>query len=433
MITVVGLNHKSAPINVREKLAFNGEDTLDALGRLTRRYPDMEFVLLSTCNRVELYSSSFPSAGPDIRSVVGFLADYHQVAASEFEPLAYRHKEEHAVRHLLTVISSLDSMVVGEGQIIGQVKESYRLACAAGSTGKILNRLFHCAFATAKKVHTQTGIASGRVSIAGVAVELANQLFAQISGARVVILGAGQMGELLAQHLLHVGCKNITVVNRSYDHGRDLAERYGIQAGLWEDLPRLIGQAQIVIASASAGDYLVTRQDLQAIIGKRRVGSLLIIDISVPRTFEPSIHDMEGVYLYSVDELSTVAEENRKTREKDIIKALQIVNGEVSDFMGWLVTKDIGPLVGEMRKKFAEISKVELEHFFVGSRREASCRHVMEPMVKRLVNRLLHCVIKNVDQVAKEHGPAHAARLLSGIVEEAGEHLADSSSCEEKK
>lgn len=419
MIAVAGLNHKSAPIEIREKLAFDPADTVKAMKQLHAAYPDVEFVFLSTCNRVEVYCAYEASAGFDYRSLISFFSEYHHVKRSEFEPLVYLYKDGHAARHLLTVASSLDSMVIGEDQILNQVKEGYRAACTAGSSGKVLNRLFHRAFKTAKEVRTQTAIATGRVSVAGVAVELATQMFSEISKARIVVIGAGEMGELLVQHLQHAGSKSITVVNRSAERGANMAASYGIEARPWGDLAELLGQAHIVIASAAVPEHIFTKHDMERIMGRRGAKSLLIIDIGVPRNFDPSVKAIEGVYLYSMDELSGTAEENRKAREDDILKAMQIIHDDVAKFMDWLSSKDIGPLIGEMRKKFAEISESELEHFFVGPRRKAACRNVMEPMVKRLVNRLLHCVIKNVTAEASEHGPTHAAKLVRGILEQA--------------
>ncbi|MHC4112630.1 MAG: glutamyl-tRNA reductase [Planctomycetota bacterium] len=424
-ILVVGLNHKSAPLDVREKLAFDPEQVLRALRELKHRFGEAEFVLLSTCNRVELYCASKSAGGVDGETLAKFLSEFHGVRWEEFQEFLYIHEDEESIRHLLTVASSLDSLVVGEAQIIGQVKESYRVACLAKSTGKVLNRLFHCAFTTSKKVHTITSIAHGRVSVAGVAVELAMQLFADISSAKVIVIGAGEMGELLVQHLQQVGSKNITIVNRSYDRGLNLAKQYGIKAQKWEELEEQLRGADIVIASASVKDYLFKKESLKEIIDRRRKGRLLVIDIAVPRNFEPSVNEIEDVYLYSVDDLSEVVEQNRKAREKDIVRSMEIVYENVTDFLNWFGARDIGPLIGQMKKKFVEISENEMEKFFVGSRQEASCQEVMEAMVKRIVNKLLHCVIKNVNTVAKENGATEAARLVDSIVRQAEEIAAE--------
>lgn len=418
-ILIVGLNHKSAPIDIREKLAFNAEETLRALRELKARFNESEFVLLSTCNRVELYCASKRIGGVDGEDLAKFLSVFHNVPWEGFQEFLYTYRDENAVRHLLTVASSLDSLVVGEAQIIGQVKESYRLACAAKSTGKVLNRLFHSAFATSKKVHTITSISHGRVSVAGVAVELAMQLFVDISSAKVVVIGAGEMGELLVQHLLQIGCRNITIVNRSFERGHGLAQQYKIAARKWEEMQDQLTRADIVIASAAGQDYLFEKTSFKKIMDNRKKGTLLVIDIAVPRNFEATVNEIEDVYLYSIDDLSEVVEQNRKAREEDIARGFEIVYENVADFMGWFGSRDLGPLIGQMKKQFIQISQNEMERFFAGVRREASCREVLETMVSRIVNKLLHCVIKNVNVVAKENGVNEAAKLVDSIVRQA--------------
>jgi len=418
-IAVIGLNHKVAPLDIRERLAFDARQSLQAIRMLKARFPEAEFVLLSTCNRVELYSACKRTEVLGLDTIAEFFSQFHSIPATDFRDFLYIHNDVDAVRHLLAVASSLDSMVVGEGQIIGQVKESYRLACTAKSTGKILNHLFHCAFSVSKKVHTSTSIATGRVSVAGVAVELAMQLFADISVAEVVVIGAGEMGELLVRHLLHVGCKNITVVNRSFQRGVDMARRHGIAAGKWEEIEEHLSNANIVIASAATQDYLFRKDSFKNIMNRRRKGALLIIDIAVPRNFEPSINEIEEVYLYSVDELSGVAEQNRRARKEDMAKARHIIHENTAKFMDWFRARDIGPLIGQLKEKFDQISRNELEQFFVGARQKAPCKEVLELMVNRLVNKLLHCVIKNVNVVAKKHGPTEAAKLVDSIVQQA--------------
>ena len=433
-IIVAGLNHKSAPIDIREKLAFSAADTIKALRELNSKFPDAEFALLSTCNRVELYSASSSSAdvqGFEGEELAKLLSEFHNLNPEDFQEFMYVHRDSDAVRHLLMVASSLDSMVVGESQIIAQVKESYSLACSIKSTGKILNRLFHCGFATGKKVHTATAISSGRVSVAGVAVELAMQLFADVSSAKVVIIGAGEMSELLVQHFLHIKCKNITVVNRSYERAVDMAERYGIRAQKWEELHQQLIAANIVVAAAGAQDYLFEKESFREIIDRRRGRPLLVIDIAVPRNFEPAVNELENVYLYSVDDLSEVVDQNRKIRKKDMAKGTRIVEDSVTDFMNWFRAKDIGPLIGKMRAEFTRISEKELNRFFVGVRHEASCKAAAESMVKRIVNRLLHCVIKNVNTVAQKQGTAEAAKLVNGIVKQAEDVLCEPGNNEE--
>jgi len=425
-ILLVGLNHKTAPVDIRERLAFNEQDTTLALQQLKDRFHQVEFVLLSTCNRVELYCAGKCGRGcPSSEELAQFLSDFKQVPLSEFEDFLYFYSGQEAVEHLLIVASSLDSLVVGEPQIVRQVKDSYRLACTARCTGKVLNRLFHCAFGTSKMVHTATSISRGRISVAGFAVELARQLFEDIRSAKVVVIGAGEMGELVVQHLLHEGCREIVIVNRSYERAIDKARHYGTKAGRWEQLRQELADADIVVAAAACEDYLFNKDAFQKIMQHRRDGALLIIDIAVPRNFEPAVNEIESVFLYSIDDLSRVVEENRRSRQKDIAKAREIISAKVNEFMDWLSTGDIGPLIGQMKEKFRQIARQELDGFFVGLRGQACCRPVMEAMINRLVNKLLHCVIKNVDAVAKKHGPGEAAKLLSSIVQRAEEIAAE--------
>ena len=420
-IVVLGINHKSAPVEIRERLAFDASQATTALNRLKEMEPEAEFILLSTCNRVELYYAGERDAQDVAGRLVAFLAGFHNVKPEQFQSALYSYENEDAVRHLLRVAAGLDSMVVGEAQILGQVKDGYKRACAAQSSGKILNRLFHCAFFTAKNVHTNTAISNGRVSVAGVAVELALQLFADLTRARAVVIGAGETGELVVQHLVKAGCTDVTVVNRTYEHGVELAQRWRIAVGRWEELDEQIGRATIVISSAATESYLYTKESFERAVRKRKGGSLLIIDVGVPRNFDPAVNEMEEVYLYSMDELKKVAEQNLQAREADVTSGLEIVYASAAEFMDWYRAKDIGPLIGRMKEEFQQISRNELGRFFSGPRQEATCRVLMEEVVDRVVNKLLHCVIKNVDAVAKEAGPTEAAKLVDTILRQARE------------
>ncbi len=429
-IIVTGLSHKRTPIEIREKLAFDSSQTVKALTELKNRFHESEFVLLSTCNRIELYCATKREGGATAQDLAGFLSDFHNIKVEDFRDFLYVHSNGDAVRHLLAVASSLDSMVIGEAQINRQVKESYKLACAAKSTGKVLNRLFHCAFATSKEIYTNTLISSGRVSVAGVAVELAMQLFADICLAKVVVIGAGEMGELLLQHLLHVGCRNVNIVNRSYEHGLELANHYRVTVRQWESLAEQLVDADIVIASAGGQDYLFRKKAFEEMTASRRKKPLLIIDIAVPRNFEPSINKMEDVYLYSVDELSEVAEQNRKAREDDIAAGRQIIQKNTASFIEWFNSRDLGPLIGQMRERFGQISQNELEQFLSRTSQDAPCRKLAKLMVDRIVNKLLHCVIKNVNFVAREYGSSEAVKLVDGIMRQAAEMSSESTNKE---
>jgi glutamyl-tRNA reductase len=429
-IVTAGLNHKTAAVEVREKLAFDRQQCIDALQQLKNNHPLAEFVLLSTCNRIELYSVSRAAGGIDLERTADFFAEFHDIRRDDFLDLMYVHRNEDAVRHLLTVASGLDSMVVGEEQILSQVKESYRLACDTKSTGKILNRLFHCAFATSKRVHCETGISDGRVSVAGVAVGLAKQLFADIPSAKTVVIGAGEMGQLLIKHLCHLGCCDITVVNRSFQHGRQSAERFAVKAEQWDRLSELLIEADIVIASAAAQNYLFDKSYVKKIMQQRLGKKLLIIDIAVPRNFEPDVEKIDNVKIYSIDQLCQTAQTNQKLRQEDISACTEIICRSSRAFMEWFGSRDIGPMIGRMKEQFDQISRNELERFFAGAGQDVSCRADLETAVERIVAKLLHCVIQNVDSIAKEKGPAEAARLVEDIMQQA-EKISSQPACPE--
>jgi len=418
-ITVLGLNHKTAPVGVRERLAFDADAAAAALKTLKARHPAAEFVILSTCNRVEVYWADDEQGKPSTDDMIAFLAQSRGIAAGEFSGCLYFRNGADAISHLLTVGSSLDSMVVGESQIIAQVKDSYALACSVHSAGKILNRLFHAAFETSKEIYSNTAIANRRVSVAGVAVELAAQLFEDISAARVVVIGAGQMGELLVEHFKHVKCTDIVVINRSLQRATDLAAAHGVGADAWETLDEHLAEADIVVASAGGQDYLFSKAAFKKVLGRRRKGAVLVIDIAVPRNFEPTVNEIDNVYLYSVDDLAAVVEHNVKLRREEVDGAVEIICEKTADFMDWLGLSQIGPLVGRMKEQFERIQRNEMERFFVGPREHADCREAMESMISRVVNKLLHCVIKNVNAEAKTHGVDHAAKMAGDILDQA--------------
>ncbi|MBW8035874.1 MAG: glutamyl-tRNA reductase [Planctomycetes bacterium] len=419
-ILLVGLNHKTAPVEVREQLAFDSEASVEALKEFKQRYPNGEFVLLSTCNRVELYIAIDKSSKVSLTEMAACLTEMRGVDFNEFRKHLYIMRDQHVVRHLLAVTSSLDSMVIGENQISTQVRESYGLACDYASSGKVLNHLFHAAFAVSKKVFSQTSISSRRVSVAGVAVDLAKQLFDDIKSAKIVVLGAGEMGELLVEHFLHIKCDDITVINRTQKRGCTVALRHGIKAVGWDRLETELIDANIVVGAASANDgYLFDKKKFSEIMSKRRGRTLLAVDITVPRSFDPKINKLEGVYLYCIDDLSQVVEDNIKLREGDLEKAVEIICQGVGEYMEWFARRDIGPLIGKMKHAFDNIQKGEMEKFFAGDRQQASCKDVMDGTVSRVVNKILHCVIRNIDHVALQHSPTDAVKLAESILEHA--------------
>lgn len=419
-IMLVGLNHNSAPVEVREQLAFNSSDAAVALETLKRQYSSGEFVLLSTCNRVELYIAMEKSSDVSPTDMAISLAEMRGIDFSKLRKHLYVMRGEKVVRHLLTVTSSLDSMVIGENQISSQVREGFGLACDVKSSGKVLNHLFHGAFAVSKKVFTQTSISSRRVSVAGVAVDLAKQLFDDIKSAKVVVVGAGEMGELLVEHFLHIKCTDITVVNRTQHRGCSLALRHGIKSASWDELDSELIAANIVVGAASADDgYLFDKKKFSDVMSKRHGKTLLAVDITVPRSFDPNINKLEGVYLYSIDDLSQVVEGNIKLREGDLEKAVEIICGGVGEFMEWFARRDIGPLIGKMKLAFDNIKSGEMGKFYAGEREDARCKDGLDATVSRIVNKLLHCVIQNIDHIASEQSPDEAVKRAECILEHA--------------
>jgi glutamyl-tRNA reductase len=382
-IILVGINHKTAPVQVREKLSCSTALVTEALQKLRAQYPACEFVLLSTCNRVECYAAVDTAAGPTPEELAQWLAAFRGVGFESIRDYLDIKINEDVATHLFTVAASLDSMVIGESQITAQVKESYKLACKYEATGKILNKLFHDAFRTAKDIITNTSIANRRVSVAGVAVDLARQLFSDLKAAYVVVTGAGQMGD-------------------------QIAEKHNITGKPWDSLDDEIVKANIVVGAASAHQgYLFTKERIKSLMAQRRNRVLLIIDITVPRCFDPEIGRIENVYLYSIDDLARVASDNIQLRQGDIEQAVHIIHSSVSAFTDWFLTRDVGPLVGRVKAAFEQIRDIEMDKFFIGPRQNADCKQQMDASVGRIINKLCHCVINNIDLISKEHANAH--------------------------
>lgn len=426
-IILVGINYKTAPVEIREKLACDSQRVVDALGQLKSEYPSCEFVLLSTCNRVECYAAANKKTGPSPEDLAKWLAGFREVDFQDIEQFLYLKTDEDVATHLFTVTPGLDSMVIGENQITSQVKESYKIACKYETAGKVLSRLFHDAFRTTKAIVTNTSISNRRVSVAGVAVGLAKQLFSDITSANVVVAGAGQMGELLVEHFQHEKCRSITVVNRSAQRGCQLAQKHDVTSRPWESLDEEMAKANIVVGAASAPEgYLFSKDRIKSLMAKRRNRLLLIVDITVPRSFEPAIGRIDDVYLYCIDDLAQVAQDNIKLREGDLEQAIEIICECVSGFMDWFMTRDVGPLFGQIKNAFEKISEIEMDKFFVGPRQEAHCKEVMDASMGRIVNKLCHCVIKNIDIISKEHSAEEAEQLAQSILADARNIISES-------
>ena len=361
-IVLVGLNHKTAPVEVRERLAFTDEDCATGLHALVDGESVREGLIMSTCNRVEvLTATSVESVSDVFGRITTFLSEARNIPADLFNSHLYKHEDDGAVRHIFRVASSLDSMVVGEPQVLGQVRRAYALAVEAGTTGRVLNRLVHHALRVAKRVRSETGIAASAVSISYMAVELGRKIFGALDGRTVLLVGAGEMAELSARHLINAGATRILIANRTKETAERLANEFQGKAVDLSDLPKYLPEADIVICSTGAPDYLITYQIAKKALEKRRNRPSFYIDISVPRNIDPRVGEINNLFVFDIDDLEAVIASNIREREREAERAELIVESEVMQFQQSLRTLDIGPTLGALRQKMQQIARSELE------------------------------------------------------------------------
>ncbi len=388
-ITVIGLNHKTADVDIREKLAFNGQKLEEGLERLMR-IPDVkEAIILSTCNRVELYLNLKDIEASE--KVMDFLSEFHSVEKEILRKVLYIKHHSDAIRHVFTVSSSLDSMVVGEPQILGQVKDAFEFALKKKTTDIILNTLMKKSISVAKRIRTETSIAENAVSISYAAVELAKKIFENLSEKSFMLLGAGEMAELAAKHLISSGVKSVTVANRTYERGCELAREFRGKAIRFEDFLNELTHTDIVICSTGASRYVLTKNDMQRVMKERRNKPVFLIDISVPRNIDPSINELDNVYLYDIDDLQGVVDSNLKERKKEAEKAMTIIDEEVEKFNNWLSSLDSVPVIVALRNRAEAIKNDELTSFFnrfpeLNERQKKA----VEQLASTIVNKLIH-------------------------------------------
>jgi len=391
-IVIVGLNHRSAPIEVRESVAFENAYLPDALARL-HSYPSIhEGVILSTCNRVEVVAAASDSrtACSDISS---FLSEQkHHRAAAALDEHVYSYQGADAVRHLFRVAASLDSMVVGEPQILGQLKEYYDAAQQAGTVGTLLHRLFHRSFSVAKRVRSETGIGSGAVSVSSVAVDLAKRIFDRFDDKTVMLIGAGKMGDLMARQLQSHGVRSLMVTNRSFDRAVELAERIQGSPIRFEDFPQYLKMADLVIGCTGAPEVLIEAAQVDKVLRERKHKAMFFIDIGDRRNFDAKINDLDNVYLYNIDDLKSVADENLQERANEASKAEGIVQDEVQSFVRWVGSLEQVPTIAALRQRFDDIRRRELEKSLGGSLKDLSAqqRAALEDMTTAMINKMLH-------------------------------------------
>ncbi len=410
-IIVLGLNHTTAPVPLRERLHFSDADRASALQILGQRPELSERMLLSTCNRVEIYAV-VEEVEKAREILVSFLADYHHLLPGDFQEALYLHRGSDAIRHALRVAASLDSMVVGEAQILGQVKEAYAAARSHRATGVILNTLLEKAFHTAKRIRTETGIGAAAVSIPTAAIALAHKIFGDLSGRIVMLLGAGKMSELAASHLQSNGVQ-LLVANRRFERGLELAGRLHGHAIRFEAMREAMATADIVIASTGAPHPILTRADLQEVLTMRRNRPIFLVDIAVPRDIDPTVNDLDNVYLYNIDDLEAVVEGNRTERQREATQAEVIIEQETQRFLNWLQSLEVVPTIVQMQEKLEAIRSEELQKSLAKlAHLSPQEKEAIDALTLTIVNKILHDPMTELRrQSTLRNGPLYATVL----------------------
>ncbi len=398
-LALVGISHKTAPVEIRERLAFNSEALRSALTALVGRQEITEAIILSTCNRVEVVAES-----PDDRLIREFLCEFHQIPHDSVSKHFYSFRNADAIRHVFRVAASLDSMMIGEPQILGQVKEAYRIAADAGTVGMHLSALMNRAFAVAKKVRSETGISQSAVSISYAAVELARKIFGDLAGKTVMIIGASKMGELAAKHLKRAGVSSVLVTNRTFERAVELAKVFEGAAVPFEHFTDHMDRADIVISSTGAPHFIIGRSLAEQIIYRRKNKPMFFIDIAVPRDIDPTVNEIGNAFVYDIDDLQQVIDANLKERMKEASRAEEIVDSEVQAFCLKMQSREVVPTIVQLRDTLERLRRDEIER----NRRHLrdlspEQQAAVDQITKSIVNKILHSPIEQLKEMA--HNP----------------------------
>jgi glutamyl-tRNA reductase len=388
-LLLVGISHRTAPVDLRERVDFSARGIGDALRALAGRGSTHEAVIVSTCNRSEIYTACDDPAAtrPDIER---FISEFHRVGAPEMAPHVYEMADFDAARHLFRVAAGLDSLVVGEPQILGQVKDAHSTAFEARTVGPVLNRVFHSSFAVGKRVRAETGLGAGAVSISFAAVSLARKIFGALEGRSVAVIGAGEMGKLTALHMKSQGVQHVTIVSRTMAHAARTAEAIGgASAAPWDELDAAVGASDIVITATGAAAPILTKARIDSVMRSRRNLPLFIIDIAVPRDVEPAAGELEQVFLYNVDDLQATVRENLAKRASEVARAESIGGEEVEKFAAWFRSRDAIPTVVALRHRFEAIRRAELD------RLEFKLT-ALSPDVRARVDEITHLIVEKL-------------------------------------
>lgn len=418
-IVTLGLNHQTAPVAVRERLAFKAEDLPGALRRLKDEADLSETLILSTCNRVEICGIS-QDLDRCREKMVNFLAHYHQIPAQSFADKLYFHTDSDAIRHGFRVASSLDSMVVGEPQILGQLKDAFFIASESCATGMVLNHFLHRSFFIAKEVRTKTKIASCAVSVSFAAVELAKKIFGDLKGMNVMLIGAGEMCELAARHFVNQGIEQVLVTNRTLSRAQELADEFSGIAIPFDKFRDHLDQVDIILSSTGFPDYLIAPPELSKALKKRRNRPIFLIDIAVPRDIDPKVNELDNIYLYDVDDLQETVTENLDQRQQEAQRAEFMVDLEVDKFEQWIASLAVTPTIKKLRDQIRAISEQELNKTLTGfPELSDKKRRKLEAMVNAIGNKILHHPInylKSQDQCG-DNLPATTIRKIFHLTE----------------
>lgn len=386
---LLGVSHRTAPVEVRERLDFAARGLDDALAALSTRPGASESVVVSTCNRAELYVAC-DDVGTAREDLVRFLCEYHLLDSGAINPHLYEKADGAAAEHLFRVAAGLDSLVVGEPQILGQVKDAYSVAADRRTVGPVLNKVFPWAFTVGKRVRTETGVSEGAVSVSFAATSLAKKIFGDLRGRTVLVIGAGEMGKLTAQHLKSQGVERMLITSRTLAHATALAESIGGKALPWDDQRTALEAADIVITATGAALPILTRSQVDAVMRQRRNRPLFLIDIAIPRDVDPAVGELEAVFLYNIDDLQAVVQENLSRRAAEVSHAEEIVGEEVRKFESWLTARVAIPTVVALRQRFESIRRSELERLqskLAGLPPDARAR--VDDITRLLVEKLL--------------------------------------------
>jgi len=404
MIVLIGLNHKTAPLAVREKIFAGCQEEKDLLSSLRSIKGVGEVLYLSTCNRIEIIAGIEETEEAEaVCSLRDFLAQNGSLTPAEAANCFYEYRGEEAVRHIFRVASSLDSLVIGETQILGQVKDAYRQALAQNVTGVVLNRLMHCSFRAAKRVRSETAIAVNPVSVSFAAVELAKKIFGSLTGKKILLIGAGEMAELTGMHLIGNGAEEITVANRSLPQASLLAEKFHGEAVSLDALEAKLIEADIVISSTGAQAFIITADLIRKIHHHRRNRLLFLIDIAVPRDIDPDASSLENVYLYNIDNLQDIVDENMNVRKKEAIKAEMIVEEEITRYVSWQKEQESVPTIVSLRNKAGEIVRAEMDKAASWIKNlDKEEQEKVDSLVNSIVNKLLHIPVAALKEESSE-------------------------------